>query len=119
MSQRGSYCTEYFYCHKCLEAVRKVLKSSNGIESITQLPNDQGGSSNLLPPDQQHLYPILAGKVSGMYHSEELAVFDINIRKDIEKAICHKVRIAVMAEDGSEDENGAFVMYYYPAKKRK
>lgn len=25
MSERGSFCTEYVYCHKCFDACRKVL----------------------------------------------------------------------------------------------
>jgi hypothetical protein len=43
--------------------------------------------------------PIIAGKSGGLYPCEEIDIFE-QIAEDLEKAICHPMRIAVLAEQG-------------------
>jgi hypothetical protein len=58
--------------------------------------------SNIVPIDEQHLFPILAGKASGLWGGEEVADFEDEIIPLLEKVICHQVRIAVIGESGEK-----------------
>jgi hypothetical protein len=83
MSERGSFATEYIYCKKCFEAVKIVL-TDHALE-----PTDISGK-------------ILAGRIGGLHSGEELEVFECFIIPDLEKKICHQLRIAVIAEEGEK-----------------
>lgn len=95
MSDRGSFVTEYIYCSECLEAVKSVLLSDHKYLCSRQLPTWTDY------PFEKAL-PILAGKIGGLYPGEELDDFRNEFIPALEKLICHTVRIAVLAEEGSE-----------------
>jgi len=94
MSNQGSFITEYMYCNKCFEAVKPIL-----------LGNEKYICSRVLPgwDGDDHLLPIIAGKIGGLYHLEELHIFESGTIPEMEKVICHKITIAVIAE-GQEPE---------------
>ena len=86
MSERGSFVTEYIYCEDCFEAVKKVILEHFKPELLWL--------SKL---------PIIAGWIGGSYSGQELSDFGYGIKPEIEKVICHDVRIAVHSEgEGSE-----------------
>lgn len=90
MSERGSFVTEYIDCDKCFDGICKVLlKHKKHLNSI-QIPHWDKDSKPL---------PIIAGKIGGMYKGEELDIFELELIPEIEELICHKVRIAVLAEN--------------------
>lgn len=92
MSERGSFVTEYIHCPKCLAAAKAVLMQDNkGLKGV-QIP--VAGSVS------EGLYPIIAGKVGGMFGGEELQVFESELIPALEPVLCHPLRIAVLAEDG-------------------
>lgn len=93
MSDRGSFVTEYIYCDKCFDAVRKVLIGNEKYLQSVEIPHWDKGRTPL---------PIIAGKIGGLYSREELDTFRDRFIPAIEKLICHEVRIAVLAEDGEE-----------------
>lgn len=83
MSERGSFVTEYIYCEKCFEVVRRILIA----HSI--MPTTIRGT-------------IIAGIIGGLHSGEELEIFECFLIPDIEKEICHPIRIAVLAEEGKK-----------------
>ena len=86
MSERGSFTTEFIYCPHCLKAVQKILiGNEKRLNSIT-IPN----------------LPIIAGKVGGSYQGEELTIFELEYIPILEEAICHPMRIAVLADEGEK-----------------
>ena len=56
MSERGSFCTEYIYCDKCMDACRKVLL----------------GDCKYLDSQEIKDLPIIAGKIGGSGDGAEL-----------------------------------------------
>ena len=94
MSERGSFVTEYVYCDECFEAAKKVLLGkhkylcSQVIETYDPLL-----LKNL---------NIIAGKIGGSYPSEEIDTFEFEFIPELEKTICHPLRIAVLAEVGEK-----------------
>lgn len=87
MSERGSFVVQYLYCKKCADVVQEVLLKK---------AEEQG--KYLVPfTSQQYQNRVLAGKVGGVYAGQELELFD-EMRDEIEAAICHPVRIAVLPE---------------------
>lgn len=102
MSERGSFTTEYIYCDKCLEAVKSVLISDEKYLKGIQIPMWGGGDGSL---------PIIAGKIGGMSSGEEIWSFKYEEQPEIEKNICHPVRIAILAENGEE------IIYLTPSLK--
>ena len=80
MSERGSFATEYIYCENCFKVVKSILNDSPNVEF-----------------HQIGEYPILAGKVSGMYAGEEVVLFE-NIAKRLSEAVCHSVRLCVFPD---------------------
>ncbi len=70
MSERGSFVTEYMYCNECAKKMMDAFMANT--ESayrlcVTQLP------TGLPPPDA--IYPIIAGKVSGIGFGGEKLIF--------------------------------------------
>jgi hypothetical protein len=100
MSERGSFVTEFVYCPKCLAALKQVLVDSRHDKYLSGavLTVDYTARGQ---PDHRNI-PIIAGKVGGLYPGEELDQFRFWLIPDIEKTICHPVRIAVLADTGSE-----------------
>lgn len=92
MSERGSFVTEYIYCDKCFEAMKKVLVCDDKYLRGVVIPMWTGGGCPELP--------IIAGKVGGLYSGEEKAVFDLELRNQIEDTICHPVDVAVLCGNG-------------------
>lgn len=91
MSERGSFVTQYMHCPKCLAAAKSVLLQDNkGLKGI-EIPVAGGFGG---------LYPIIAGKVGGLFAGEELQVFEIELIPLLEPVLCHPLRIAVLAEAG-------------------
>lgn len=83
MSERGSWVTQYVYCDDCATALVEVLAKHYDPKylTVTRLSNS-----------------IVAGKIGGLWAGEELNTFDIELRGEIEKAICHPLRIVVVPE---------------------
>jgi len=103
MSQRGSFITEYIWCDKCFKALQGILCVGD-----KYLDGFVLGDDKLIGSGELHNYPIIAGKIGGSYYGEETIRFEYNLKPQIEKAICHPVRIAVLAEnDVTDDEDDA------------
>ena len=94
MSERGSFVTEYIYCDKCFQAVKKILKGNGKFLCTVVIPAWKHCDAKELP--------IIAGKIGGLYQGEELVEFEFTLIPLIEDVICHPVRIAVLAECGEE-----------------
>jgi len=90
MSERGSFCTEYIYCDKCLEVVQSIL-----------IDNDKFLSSETIPT-HSHEPRIVAGKIGGLFPGEELLDMECEYGPAIAARICHPLRIAVLAEKGEK-----------------
>lgn len=90
MSERGSFCTEYIYCEKCLDAAKRVLLRKEKHLCSTAI-HDWNGDGEL---------PIIAGKIGGMHSGEELLKFELDLVPELEELICHELRIAVLADVG-------------------
>ena len=91
MSERGSFVTEYIYCNECFEAAKKIL-----------LGREKYLCSAIIPSWCDQTIPIIAGKVGGMYRGEEIDTFKKEYIPELEKIICHPMRIAILAEIGQE-----------------
>ncbi len=91
MSERGSFTTEYIYCNKCFQVVSEVL-----------VDRDKYLCSTIIPSWCEQRIPIVAGKIGGLYAGEELVAMEYKYIPEIEKRICHDVRIAVLAESGEK-----------------
>ena len=98
MSERGSFVTEFINCKHCLDAAEKILCSNDkylhGIR-VSSWNKTMGA------------LPIIAGKIGGMSPGGELTAFEVVIKPLLESAICHRLRVAVIADDGEE----IFVVY--------
>lgn len=93
MSERGSFVTEYIYCDRCFNACKEVLcKNEKYLKGIV-IPSWKNENENL---------PIIAGKIGGMYANEECNEMEFNLIPEIQEKMCaeHKIRIAVLAEQG-------------------
>lgn len=89
MSERGSFCTEYVYCNKCFEILKKHLLGDNKyLRSIT-IPGWSGCSQ---PED----LPIIAGKIGGLHSGEEFQDFE-NMASEI-VGLCCNVRVVVLSD---------------------
>lgn len=93
MSERGSFVTEFIYCQECLKAAMSVLLSKDKYLMATLIPHWNGGEVPL---------PVIAGKVGGLSPGEELITFEHDLIPKLERSICHKMRIAVLAESGEK-----------------
>lgn len=87
MSERGSFITEYIYCDKCFEACKEVLNGNDKYLNTRQIAE----------------LPIIAGKIGGLYACEEIYDMRDDYIPEIQEKMCagHKIRIAVMAEQGT------------------
>ena len=93
MSERGSFVTEYIYCSKCFEAAKGVLLGDHKYLKSVTIPIWSAS-------EDKHDLPIIAGKVGGLYSSEELDTFEQEFVPQLAEVICHKMRIAVLADTG-------------------
>ena len=66
MSERGSFATEYCYCDKCFEVLKKYLLDDKKYLCSVQIPYP----SDCLNEKNEKL-PIIAGKLGGAYPGEE------------------------------------------------
>ena len=94
MSERGSFVTEYIYCVKCFKACERILVKDDKYLCGQSILTWQDATSKELP--------IIAGKIGGLYAGEEIDTFREKIISKLAKKICHSIRIAVLAEIGSE-----------------
>ncbi len=85
MSERGSFVTQYIYCPDCFEAAKKILLGDGKYLDSTVIKDK----------------PIIAGKIGGLYGGDEFTTF-IGIIPDLEKTICHNLRIAVLSDSDGE-----------------
>lgn len=83
MSERSSFCTEWIYCSKCFDAAQKVF------------------AEELSDEDPLFATGLIAGKISAPDSNGELRMFEFEIGPKLSEIICHRMRIAVMAEGGS------------------
>jgi hypothetical protein len=90
MSERGSFITEYIYCNKCFEACKQILL----------------GNTKWLNSLQIHEFPIIAGKIGGLYCGEEFVDMEHTYIPKIQELMCdfHKIRICVHS-----DGNGSII----------
>lgn len=93
MSERGSFCTEYIYCDRCFQAVKEVLVQDGKFLKGVVIPGWEGGAP----------LPIVAGKMGGLSPGEEIWDFEMHAGQEIAEAICHPVRVAILADDGEEE----------------
>ena len=90
MSERGSFCTEYIYCKPCFEVVKAVLVADDKFLKGIVIPGWQGHAD----------LPIVAGKIGGLSSGEEIWDFANSYGEEIAAAICHEMRISVLADSG-------------------
>jgi len=86
MSERGTFVTNYIYCSKCYDVARKILEPLCDRAEL--------GFKIIAKP------PIIVGEIGGLYPGEELDVFESEFLPELEKELCHEMRIAVLAETG-------------------
>lgn len=91
MSEQGSFITEYIHCPQCFESVKPILlaRRKHLCSEVILSWTEEGEE-----------LPIIAGKIGGMYPQEEIHDFENGIILELEKVICHPMRIAVLAEEG-------------------
>ena len=87
MSDRGSFVTDYVYCKKCFDVLRKVLVSHGGWIDVSVLQRPDGSD-----------VPIMAGKISGTGGGDELVRMEFDVKPFLDDCLCHVVRIAVLPE---------------------
>jgi hypothetical protein len=98
MSQRGSFVTEYLDCRQCYESCREILCAKEKyLYGVEVCPGTEEGMAA----------PIIAGKIGGLYGTEEIIAMETEIGPRISGAIAgrpecegHTVRVAVLAEAG-------------------
>jgi hypothetical protein len=88
MSERGSFVTEYIYCKKCFEAAKKVLLDAEKYLHSCVIPAGDG------------FMPIIAGKIGGLGPGDEQYKLHFELAPLLSERICHKMRIAVLADSG-------------------
>lgn len=93
MSERGSFVTEYIYCDKCFESLKKVLLARSKFLCSTTIPSWIDGEEEL---------NIIAGKIGETYTGGELIYFSTEIIPEISKIICHPIRIAILPDNGED-----------------
>lgn len=84
MSERGSFVTEFIYCNKCFEIMKKTLC----------------GNHDYIMGKQLEEFPIIAGKVRGSYMGNELDIFRFELFFK-HNSPCHAVRMAVIPDSAT------------------
>lgn len=92
MSERGVWITEHIYCKECVDRFMKFLNDT------ACMPRAKGGKywSYVRPSPWS-----FAGCISGLYAGEEIHYWD-SMADDLQKLLCHPMRIAVLAENGEK-----------------
>lgn len=85
MSERGVVCTEYIYCGECYSVCKEVLYRYGLIGVF---------------PDTKPPIPIIAVRTHNTYSNQEVSMFELTIQPELEKVICHPVRLAIIGETG-------------------
>lgn len=97
MSERGSFCTEYIYCHNCFEACKQVLIGNNkGLKSIV-IPSWNNNESYL---------PIIAGKLGGGSIGDEFIQMEHNYIPRIQELMNDDCTIRICVHS---DSNGSII----------
>src|SRR3990167_11535389 len=91
MSERGSFVTQYMYCHACMMSAETVLCVELGAALSAQ---------RLQWTYNDELLPIIAGSVRGSYRDEEQHIFELEVMPALSRLVCHNVSVAVLAENG-------------------
>ncbi len=91
MSARGSFITELIYCKKCFKAMSEVF-----------LRNDGEHMKIVFLAVAEERMPIIAGKTGGTDPGDVYIEFDVWYAPNIQKVICHPVRIAVLSDGRGE-----------------
>lgn len=91
MSERGTWITEHIYCKECLHRFQKFLDDTGCIAV----------AGNKYWSYVKVGEWVFAGKISGLYSGEEIHDWD-NMTEDLQKLLCHPMRIAVLAGDGEK-----------------
>lgn len=94
MSERGSFCTEYVYCPKCFDVLRRRLVTDGKFLRGVAIPMWSECAN------QGECLPIIAGKIGGHSFGEELYAMEFEYAPLFENDLCHPVRIAVIPENG-------------------
>lgn len=98
MSERGAFTTmNLVYCKDCEAGVRRVLEAKAALEGPKYF--------HLAPQEEDPGLRLksIAGRVGGLAAGDEAHVFDVELRDEIEAAICHPLRIAVLCNDTRAD----------------
>lgn len=98
MSERGSFVTQFVYCHKCFESLKPILALNGKFLRGVVIPRWDGPLSARGDIE----LPIIAGKIGDTYPGGERITLGVQMRKEIETAICHQVMIALIP-DGAEE----------------
>lgn len=96
MSERGSFVTQYVNCKRCFAAAKTVLNGKDKYLFCQVI--GEGTTQNSWAPGEG--FPIIAGKIGGMYSGEELVTFKNEYAPALEAVICCPLRVAVLADDG-------------------
>ena len=92
MSERGSFCTEYIYCHNCFEACKQVLIGNNkGLKSIV-IPSWNNNQSYL---------PIIAGKLEGSSIGDEFISMEFEYIPRIQELMSDDCTIRICVHSDS------------------
>ncbi|MCW1908605.1 MAG: hypothetical protein KIH63_004660 [Candidatus Saccharibacteria bacterium] len=103
MSERGSFITEYMYCHDCRKKVGELLTDARESGWFLAQP---------LATMQDDTCSIWGGMMYDTYSGGEIHHWEA-WRNKIEGAICHPLHVAVM----SEDDDGKQIMIFKPREK--
>jgi hypothetical protein len=90
MSERGTWVTEYIYCPGCVEQFKRFL-----VDTGCLTDGSKYWSYVQLSPW------AFAGRISGLYAGEELHAWE-HMVQEYGPMMCHPIRIAVLAENGSQ-----------------
>lgn len=81
MSERGSFVTEYMYCDKCLEKMKRVLIQSDRYLYGRQIEDA----------------PIIAGRLGSLGPGADIVMFKFQLFNR-ENAPCHPVKVALIPD---------------------
>lgn len=96
MSERGSFCTEYIYCHQCFEACKQVLIGNNkGLKSVI-IPCWTGKGE----------LPIIAGKLGGCSIGDEFIDMEFKYIPEIQELMQDDCTIRICVHS---DSNGSII----------